>query len=94
MPLSHSCRFGADRRTALRLCLALDHLHRVGFVHADLKPENVIVTPDDKPILCDFGLSRRGGAGPDPTGVSGTLFAIAPEVLLGNPVFVGQQNRI
>ncbi len=69
-----------------RLCLALDHLHRLGFVHADLKPENVIVEASGHPVLCDFGLSQRGGAAADPNGVSGTLFAIAPEVLLGNPV--------
>ncbi|MEQ1891668.1 MAG: serine/threonine-protein kinase, partial [Planctomycetota bacterium] len=66
-----------------RLTPALDHLHRAGFVHADLKPENVIVTPEGRPILCDFGLSSRDGARQPDTGVSGTLFAIAPEVLMG-----------
>jgi len=66
-----------------RLCPALDHLHRAGFVHADLKPENVIVTPEGRPILCDFGLSGRQGARHPENGVSGTLFAIAPEVLMG-----------
>ncbi|NOT31529.1 MAG: serine/threonine protein kinase, partial [Planctomycetes bacterium] len=70
-----------------RLCPALDHLHRAGFVHADLKPENVIVTPDGRPVLCDFGLSSQKGAKPAADdGVSGTLFAIAPEVLLGMEV--------
>jgi len=72
-------------RLIARLTPALEHLHRLGFVHADLKPENVIVTRKDQPVLCDFGLSRRGGSTQD-AGVSGTLFAIAPEVLLGNPV--------
>src|SRR5262245_1747683 len=67
-----------------RLCPALDHLHRAGFVHADLKPENVIVTEDGRPMLCDFGLSSRRGIKPvTDGGVSGTLFAIAPEVLMG-----------
>jgi transcriptional regulator with GAF, ATPase, and Fis domain len=66
-----------------RLCPALDHLHRAGFVHADIKPENVIVTPEGKPILCDFGLSGRQGARLPDSAVSGTLFAIAPEVLMG-----------
>src|SRR6185369_13003696 len=66
-----------------RLCPALDHLHRAGFVHADLKPENVIVTPDGRPVLCDFGLSGRTGVKQVDGGVSGTLFAIAPEVLMG-----------
>ena len=66
-----------------RLCPALDHLHRAGFVHADLKPENVIVASGDRPVLCDFGLSSRGGLKQSEAGVSGTLFAIAPEILMG-----------
>jgi transcriptional regulator with GAF, ATPase, and Fis domain/tetratricopeptide (TPR) repeat protein len=70
-------------RIVARLCPALDHLHRAGFVHADLKPENVIVTPEGRPVLCDFGLSRHRGVARSSAGVSGTLFAIAPEELLG-----------
>jgi serine/threonine protein kinase len=54
-----------------RTCPALDHLHRAGFVHADLKPENVIVTRDGRPVLCDFGLSRRPGVRQPGDGVSG-----------------------
>ncbi len=66
-----------------RLCPALHHLHRAGFVHADLKSENVIVTPEGRPILCDFGLARRQDGGRGSDGVSGTLFTLAPEELLG-----------
>jgi len=66
-----------------RLCPALEHLHRAGFVHADLKPENVIVTPAGRPVLCDFGLSGRQGTRQPEEGVNGTLFAIAPEALMG-----------
>jgi hypothetical protein len=68
-------------RAVARLCPALEHLHRAGFVHGDLKAENVIVSAAGDPVLCDFGLARRrsGTAG----AVSGTLFSIAPEELLG-----------
>jgi serine/threonine protein kinase len=34
--------------------LAVDHLHRLGFVHRDIKPENVFMD-DDRSILADFG---------------------------------------
>jgi len=68
-------------RVVAKLCPALEHLHRAGFVHRDLKAENVIVSSDGNPVLCDFGLARRRSA--PGGGVSGTLFSIAPEELLG-----------
>ncbi len=36
----------------------LDTLHRKNIVHLDLKPSNIIVSPDMKPRLIDFGLSQ------------------------------------
>ena len=53
------------------------------FIHGDLKPENVIVTPDARPVLSDFGLARQSGLGRIETGVAGTPFHISPEELLG-----------
>ena len=66
------------------VCDALQHLHRQGFVHADLKPENILVTPAGSAVVVDFGLSQGTGAETPATGrVSGTLYALAPERLLG-----------
>jgi len=69
-------------RMLARLCVALDQLHERGFVHGDLKPGNVIVAAGgERPVLTDFGLARRAGAGS--AEIAGTPFGIAPEVLLG-----------
>lgn len=68
-------------RIVARLCAALSHLHRAGFVHADLKPTNVILGPDGAPVLTDFGLARASAS--SLSTISGSLFALAPEVLLG-----------
>jgi len=68
-----------------RLCEPLAQLHDAGFVHADLKPENVIVDAKGSPTLTDFGLSRVLGAAAPERAPSGSLYSVAPEVLLGGP---------
>jgi len=70
-------------RIAARICPALEHMHEHGFVHADLKPANVLVRKGDDPVLTDYGLARALGTAPAKPGVGGSFFAIAPEVLLG-----------
>jgi serine/threonine protein kinase len=40
----------------------LQALHRRGVSHGDVKPENVIVTPEGKVVLVDFGLAQIEGA--------------------------------
>jgi serine/threonine-protein kinase len=79
---------GLDAERAIELldqvAGALDAAHRVGLVHRDVKPQNILVDDDDHAFLADFGLSH-GGAEPETTTrpVIGTVAYVAPEVVRG-----------
>ncbi|MCE9592618.1 MAG: sigma 54-interacting transcriptional regulator [Planctomycetes bacterium] len=68
-------------RVLAELGFALAHLHAAGFVHADLKAANVLVRPDGRPVVTDFGLSLARGERRE--GATGSWLAIAPELLAG-----------
>jgi serine/threonine-protein kinase len=66
---------------------ALTALHSQGYVHRDLKPGNVIVSPDGQVTLLDFGLARSHGVGLTRPGVAlGSPFYMSPEQALADTV--------
>ena len=64
-----------------QIALALFAAHRIGLVHRDVKPSNILVTEDDFAYLIDFGIARAAGeAGLTDTGAAvGTWAYMAPE---------------
>jgi dienelactone hydrolase len=69
---------------ALQVCEALEHAHAQGVVHRDVKPENVIVTPEGSAKVMDFGLARSEGRSrlTQSGMVVGTVAYMAPEQAL------------
>jgi tetratricopeptide (TPR) repeat protein len=77
-----------DRALAIALGIldGLAALHAAGFVHRDLKPDNIVRKPDGTIVLLDLGLARKLPSDPDdPTRagvVVGSVEYMAPEQLL------------
>jgi len=58
--IHNSAPFGIDRTLdfATQICAGVGYAHRAGLVHCDIKPQNVLVTPEGKVKVTDFGIAR------------------------------------
>lgn len=72
-----------------QLCGALDHAHKQGILHRDVKPANILMATDGEVRLADFGIARtarEASARMSGQLTSGTLLFMSPEQLVGEPL--------
>ncbi|MGB3210327.1 MAG: protein kinase [Desulforhopalus sp.] len=81
LPLANACS------TLLEIAEGVQYLHENSIIHLDLKPDNIMVTPDNGIKILDFGLANHLDHNDllarDLPGPKGTPYYIAPEQLCG-----------
>ncbi|RMG83572.1 MAG: serine/threonine protein kinase [Chloroflexi bacterium] len=70
---------------AIQICSGIGFAHRAGIVHADIKPQNILVTSDDTVKVTDFGIAQA---------LSDTIPGQRADVVWGSPhYFAPEQAR-
>ena len=72
-----ACRIVGD------VAFALHHAHEAGVIHRDLKPGNIVLDSQEKPIVLDFGLAKR---------ISSDVTMTAAGAILGTPAYMSPEQ--
>lgn len=79
-----------------RIADALDHAHKNGVIHRDLKPGNILFDQYERAYLSDFGIVKLAAEGTDTdltgSGVIGTPAYMSPEQIHGDVVIDGRSD--
>ncbi len=73
----------------IQICDGIGYAHRAKLIHCDVKPQNIIVTPDGRIKVADFGISRAVSSATQQdiaSQVWGTPQYFAPEQAAGDPM--------
>ncbi|MFD9663237.1 protein kinase [Rhodococcus sp. NPDC059968] len=77
--------WGEALSVGVKLAGALETAHRIGTLHRDVKPANILLTAYGEPQLTDFGIARVAGGFETTTGtVTGSPAFTAPEIMGGH----------
>lgn len=80
-------------KLALNIASGLEELHRRGYVHADIRPANILFTDDDVNNLRKYTLADYGSLASTPQDGVGSQGGDSGETVLG-PVFEGERSSV
>lgn len=90
-----------DDREAVRMIAdaaeAVHAAHSLGIIHRDLKPSNILVDPEGRVRVTDFGLAKHTTENNDLTEkgvIVGTFAYMSPEQAKGDPAKIGKESDI
>jgi WD40 repeat protein len=88
--------FREAAQLAAEVADALQHAHDAGVIHRDVKPSNILITPDGDPKVTDFGLAKVEDAlALSRTGdFAGTPYYMSPEQAASNRIGIDRRTDI
>jgi hypothetical protein len=84
----------------VKICQAVEHAHRRGLIHRDLKPGNILVDESGQPKILDFGVARVADSEAQVTRQTdvgqlvGTLEYMSPEQVLADPMEIDTRSDV
>jgi len=86
LPAGEGLSWHAALPVVKQLLAAFDYAHRRGIIHRDIKPRNIMLTPDGTVKVMDFGLAKfyQQHDATHTQGVAGTLCYMSPEQVKGH----------
>lgn len=88
-PVLPADRLRAVLRVFVEVCEGVHHAHLNGVIHRDLKPDNILVTSEGRPVILDFGIAKLNavqGLSTTATGdFAGTPAYASPEQVAAKP---------
>ena len=77
-------RFEAERAVKIiaQVCSALDYAHQAGIIHRDIKPSNIMLLPNDKAKVTDFGIAK----------IADNFSLTLPGHVLGTPSYMAPEQ--